>query len=299
MSFDINKLKLSGRIASTVRDYSIKLVKPGVRASEVCERLESYIIELGGYPAFPCNFSVNSVAAHYTPGLSDDVIVSERDIVKIDIGVHIDGHIADTAITIDLSGEYGKLIEASQRALETVTSIMKPYISLYEIGRTIESEIKALGYKPIRNLSGHNIGLYVVHAGLSIPNYADRTLYYTRIPPNTIIAIEPFATNGRGQVKEVLQVNIYSYTGRKPKIGLTSKENEILEYIIGRYKTLPFTPRWLKNISDQRELEEIIRTLRTKGVLHGYPILIEAGNGLVSQFEHTFYITENEVIVIT
>jgi methionyl aminopeptidase len=296
---DLDKLMLAGRVASRVRDYARGLVKPGVRASEVCEALERLMVELGGSPAFPCNFSVNDVAAHYTPGLVDDVVVSEGDVVKVDVGVHVDGFIADTAITVDLSGNYGKLLEASLRALEAAISSIKPYVSLYEIGRALELEIRSLGFKPIRNLSGHNILRYLVHGGMSIPNYADRSLHRIRIPPGSIIALEPFATNGKGLVIDKQLVNIYSYTGRKPKIALTEQEARLLEVIVERYKTLPFTPRWLKGLFETEELNHLTRSLRVKEVLHGYPVLVEAGGGIVSQFEHTLYVTESDVIVVT
>jgi methionyl aminopeptidase len=94
-------------------------------------------------------------------------------------------------------------------------------------------------------------------------------------------------------------VNIYSYTGRKPKMALTEQETRLLEIIVDRYKTLPFTPRWLRGFFSNEELNNISKSLRVKGVLHGYPVLVEAGGGMVSQFEHTLYITDSDVIVVT
>ena len=296
---DLGKLRLAGRIAASVREYSKSIVKPGARASEVCMRLEKLIVELGGSPAFPCNLSINDTAAHYTPCFDDDIIIPESSLVKVDVGVHIDGYIADTATTIDLSGEYGKLVEAAEKALEAVISHVKPYTSLYEIGRVIEQEIRSRGFKPIRNLSGHNITRYRVHGGLSIPNYAERSNRSTRLAPGSIIALEPFATNGRGFVVDKQVINIYSYTGRKPKIALSDKEAWLLEVIIDRFKTLPFTPRWLVDVANPLELDRYIKALHAKGALHGYPVLVEAGGGMVSQFEHTLYISESDVVVVT
>ncbi|MEN2999875.1 MAG: M24 family metallopeptidase [Acidilobaceae archaeon] len=145
---ELEKLRQAGRIAEELKGEARRLVKPGRRASEICERLEALTRELGGSPAFPCNFSVNSVAAHYTPGLSDDVTVGEKDLVKVDVGVHVDGYIADTAITIDLSGEHGRLLEATERALEEAVAVVKPFVSLYEIGRAVENAIRSFGFRP-------------------------------------------------------------------------------------------------------------------------------------------------------
>ncbi|MFN4046180.1 MAG: type II methionyl aminopeptidase [Acidilobaceae archaeon] len=294
---DVERLKAAGRIAVASREYAVSLVKPGALALEVCESIERFIVENGGLPAFPCNLSINDVAAHYTPGLGDTSVIPEGAVVKVDIGVHVDGFIVDTAATVDLSGEYGKLLEVTMRALEEAVSVVKPYVSLYDIGRVIEKAIRDGGFKPIRNLSGHNIGRYVVHAGISIPNVADRSLYRLRIQPGTLIALEPFATNGKGLVVNGPTINIYSYTGRGPKMGLTYLEAELLEHISREYKTLPFATRWLKDWKE-KDVESLLRLLHSKGALHGYPVLIEAGRGVVAQFEHTVLVTESDAIVL-
>ena len=292
-----DKLIRAGKIAAEARDYGASLVKPGASAREVCEEVESLIRKRGAEPAFPCNFSVNEVAAHYTPGVSDDVRVKEGDVVKVDVGAHIDGYIADTAITVDL-GDHSDLLEAVRAALAAVESIMKPNIRIYDIGRTIEATIKKRGFKPIRNLTGHTIGRYLIHAGTSIPNYAERTTFYKRLKPGTLVAVEPFGTNGRGMVREGSTTNIYSYTGRRPRHNLNVEEAEVLNYIVSKYKTLPFTPRWLAEEFGE-EVEGIVKRLEAKGVLYGYPVLIEAGRGLVAQFEHTFLILRDRVVVTT
>ncbi len=295
----LGKLLRAGEIAEAILDEAGKLLVPGASARKICERLESRIVELGGRPAFPCNFSVNEVAAHYTPGIEDDIILEGDEVVKVDVGVHVDGYIADTARTFDLSGKHEKLLEAARDALQAVISAMRPGISLYEIGRRIEQAIRRKGFKPIRNLSGHTISRWIIHAGISIPNYGDRRAAAIRLRPGTIAAIEPFATNGRGMVKDGSIVNIYAYTGKTPRIPLSEEEAKILHYIIEEYKTLPFTPRWLTSRFPPEIVRETVKSLTAKGVLYDYPILVEAGKGLVSQFEHTFVILNDRVIVTT
>ena len=288
----------AGRIAAEAREYAAGLLRPGASARAVCEEVEDFIVRRGGQPAFPCNFSVNEIAAHYTPGIRDDVRLQGDEVVKIDVGVHIDGFIADTATTVDLSGRWGRLLEAVRSALEAVVSTVKPGISLYMIGRTIETTIKRHGYRPIRNLSGHTIGRYLIHAGTTIPNYADRSSFYKRIRPGTLFAVEPFGTNGKGLVREGSTTNIYSWTGRTPRKPLTSEEQQLLQHIAMKYRTLPFTPRWLEPEYGPR-VEETIRSLAGKGALIAYPILVEAGKGTVAQFEHTFLALNDKVIVTT
>lgn len=295
----VEKIIKAGEIGARVRELATSLVKPGASAREVCSRVEEYTLELGAKPAFPCNFSVNEVAAHYTPGLDDDVRLTGVEVVKIDVGVHVDGYIADTAATVDLSGVNGPLLDAARSALEQVVRIMKPNIRVYDIGKAVEAAIKKHGYRPVRNLTGHTIGRWIIHAGTQIPNYPDRTTFHKRLRPGTLVAVEPFATNGRGLVRDGGVVNIYSYTGKRGRYKLSPEEEEVLEYIVENYKTLPFTPRWLLERFDKETITQAIRTLTAKGIIYPYPILVEASKGLVSQFEHTFLILEDRVIVTT
>ncbi len=295
----VKKLVEAGRVAAKARDYGVSLVQEGESARRICERIEQYIVNSGAQPAFPCNISINEVAAHYTPGAMDDVEVPKGAVVKIDVGAHVDGWIADTAATVDLSGGNESLLRAVEEALEAAVGIARRGTRFYDIGKAIQAALKRHGYKPIRNLAGHTIGRYLIHAGRSIPNYPDRTAFIHRLQPGMIAAIEPFGTNGRGMVVEGGTVNIYAYTGRGARIALSEEEARALELIKERYRTLPFTPRWLAQDLGPEKADSIVRRLAAKGVLHAYPVLVEAGKGLVAQFEHTLVVLEDEVLVIT
>ena len=294
----IDKLVQAGRIAAEAREYAARLLAPGVSAREVCERVESFIVERGGRPAFPCNFSVNHVAAHYTPGVRDDVVLEGSEVVKIDVGVHVDGYIADTAVTVDLSGKYGKLLEAARSALEAAMRVVRPNVRVYDIGKAVEAAVRRHGFRVVRNLTGHTIDRWIIHAGTSIPNYPDRTGLVQRLRPGTLVAIEPFATDGRGIVRDGGTVNIFSLMRRK-KASLTSEEQAILDFVEREYRTLPFTQRWLAKAFPEIDVDAVVKRLAAKGVLHGYPILVEAGRGMVAQFEHTFLILKDRVVITT
>lgn len=289
----------AGRVAAKARGYGASLVKPGESCRRVCEAVEEYIRSLGAQPAFPCNISINEVAAHYTPGLRDDCFIPEEGIVKLDVGAAVDGYIADTAVSVALDERAQRLVDAALEALEAVMRLLKPGVRLYDIGRTIEQVARRRGFRPIKNLSGHSIGRYVIHAGLTIPNYADRTSWIRKLTPGLIVAIEPFMTDGRGMVVEHRVVNIFSYKGRKPRMPLTSIEDKLISTVEKRFKTMPFTLRWLIDVAPPEDLEKATLNLVAKGAFHAYPVLVEAGRGLVSQAEHTFYIGRDRVYVIT
>ncbi|MGC9112074.1 type II methionyl aminopeptidase [Acidilobus sp.] len=296
---EISRILEAGRIGAEARELGASLVKPGASAREICDEVESLIIKRGARPAFPCNFSVNEVAAHYSPGIDDDVRVPDKAVVKVDVGASVDGYLSDTAVTVAIGSEsFQQLALAAKSALDRVAEVMKPDVRVYDIGKTIESVIKSMGFKPVRNLTGHTIERYTLHAGLSVPNYAERALFYHRLRPGTQVAVEPFATTGRGLVIDGPRAYIYSATGNRPQ-RISEAARQLLEYILSHYGTLPFAKRWLYPEWKRKEIEAGLVELIKARALVEYPVLIEASRAPVSQFEHTFVITRDGVIVAT
>jgi len=274
-------------------------VKPGVKLEEVAEKVESYIRELGGQPAFPLNISINEVAAHRTPIIGDDEVIPEESVVKVDIGVQFNGYIADTAVTLVFNDKYNKLAEAAADALEKALLAVGPGVRFSEVGAVIETTIKKHGYKAIKNLSGHSLDQYTIHAGDVIPNFKD-PLSYGKFKVGRAYAIEPFATNGEGVVVDLKQAQIFVLRKSRPGFGLTREERELLGVVVDRFKSLPFCERWLRDvISDVGRLRNVIRGLVRKKYLRQYPVLVERKAGLVTQFEETVYISKDGVIVTT
>lgn len=278
----------AGEIVRKVKEEVVKLVKPGVKLLDVAEFVENRIIELGGKPAFPCNISINSDAAHFTPKKGDERVFKEGDVVKIDIGAHVDGYIADSAITIDL-GDNGDLVECAKKALENAIEIIHAGVNTAEISEVIDKTIRDFGFKPVVNLTGHGLDRYVAHAPPTIYNV--RVERGVELKEGMVIAIEPFATDGVGRVVERSECEIFSLIAVK-KLRL-KQERDLVNYIVENYKTLPFARRWL-NVPDL-----ILIRLVKQGVLRAYPVLSEVSGGLVSQFEHTVIVEENGCKVIT
>ena len=268
----------AGKIAAQVLEYGKKLVKINENILEVVEKIENEIIKNGAFPAFPVNVSINDMAAHFTPNDEKDLVFKENDLVKLDVGVHVNGFIGDNALTIDL-GDNKDLLKASQLALNEAVKLAKPGIKIHEIGKIIEKTIKEFGFNPIRNLSGHGIEQYEQHSGLTIPNYDnDDNL---ELEESQVIAIEPFATNGMGLVQDGKPSNIFKVVNVKPIRDNISRD--VLRYIIQEYKTLPFAKRWLFKKFDSFKVNFALRNLERESILHNYPQLPEKSQGLVSQ----------------
>ncbi len=290
---DIDNYKKAGEISIETKKYARQLIKPGMALLDIADKIEGKIKELGGELAFPVNLGINEIAAHYTPYSDDET--EAQGLLKVDIGVHVEGAIADTAFSLDLSkdGEYKKLIEASEKAVEDAIKTIKKDTTLSEIGLTIQQTIAANGFSPIRNLSGHKLDLYTIHAGLTIPNYENNN--QTKIEDGAY-AIEPFSTTGQGIV----------YDGGKSGIYRLEKEGSVrdpsarkmLDYIKENYKTLPFCERWLaKEFGSRTRLSLLF--LEKVGIIEQYAQLIEKSHAPVAQSEHTIIIEKGKVEVTT
>ena len=288
-----SKILKAGEIARQVKEYAKSIIKTNMSLLEIAEKIESEIIKLGGKPAFPVNLSINEIAAHYTPSYNDETV--SHGLLKIDIGVQVDGFVADIAFSVDLenSKENKKLIEASERALSNAIQKFRLGISLGEIGKTIQQTIESEGFVPIINLSGHEMKEYELHAGLMIPNVDNKM-------PDKITrglyAIEPFATNGSGRVVEGKPSGIYLLVNDKNV--RNNEARKILNFIIEEYKTLPFCSRWIVKKWGTRSLFAL-KQLEENGNLHNYPQLIEVSKAKVSQAENTILVEDKEVKVTT
>ena len=288
------KYKLAGRIAGEARNLGIDLAKDGVSVLELVEEAEGLIRKRGAKPAFPTNVAIDSVAAHYTPKSEDRLRLEKGNVVKIDVGVHVDGYIGDTAASVEISTRnWTKLIEASETDLEIAIDLVKPNAPIRMIGGAIERSIERSGYTPVANLTGHSMERFSLHSGKSVPNILDDTSTKTLF--GEVLAIEPFATNGAGKVSGKRSGNIY----RLLKMGDAKKQraNDLLEYIKKEFNTLPFAERWCTEF-DGRALGSLQRLLR-KRLIYTYPILSDIGKGMVSQAEHTVVVTDGGCHVTT
>lgn len=285
----LEKYRSAGRILAEVLAEARPRVETGASLLDVANFVEDAIRCKGGHPAFPCNISLDRNAAHYTPSPKDLSTFGES-MVKLDIGVHVDGYIADAAITIDLSG-HDKLTEASKAALEAALDIVRPGANTAQIGKVIEETITGYGYRPVYNLTGHGLSRYQAHDEPAVPNKAMEK--GTVLKEGDVIAIEPFATNGSGRISEGPINEIYGFSAPRP-VRLPAARS-LLKEITENYRTLPFARRWLKGERAEYALMLLLRS----GAVHPYPVLWEVEGSLVSQAEHTVVILEEGCEVTT
>ena len=288
----------AGKIASVVRERARKKYHVGSTVFRICESIEAEIRELGGVPAFPVNVSLNDIAAHYTAEPNDILEVKDSDILKIDIGVQLDGYIADTAVTVCYDPKSEALVKVAEMALNEAVKVAKADTKANDIGAAVENTILKQGFKPIQNLSGHSLERHTIHAGRSIPNI--RTIGPSfRLSSNQAYAVEPFVTtkDGQGVVYEGRIRNIFSITSRKPS---KNQDADIfLAQLWDKFRTLPFAIRWITDLYEEQKARQLIEFLVKKRNVHAYPILVEGNGKIVSQAEHTLIPGTNSNYVIT
>lgn len=285
------EIRRAGKLARDVLKDACAKVAEGVKYSDISDFVDEAIAKAKAGPAFPVNISVNEVAAHYTPTSGDDSVFEKGDVVKIDLGVHVDGYPSDTAATV-IVGENARGAElktASEEALAAATAALKLGTSLQEVGKAIETAISARGFQPIRNLTGHSMARWDLHAGLSVFNYDTPN---DVLEPDTLIAVEPFSTNGAGKVLESKPSSIYKLLGPVPQRLPGAKK--LLARIFSDFQTFPFAQRWLRP-TELLHLPQLVAS----GAVHRYPILMEEAKGIVAQSEHTFLVGEKEIEQIT
>jgi len=285
----LEKYRTAGSLAARILKDGAQQIRVGSSYLELVESIEARVKEEGAELAFPLNLSLNEDAAHDTASWSDERTLKKGDVVKLDLGVQIDGYIADTATTVDL-GTNSLLLDASREALEAAIRTVKPGATAGDLGAAVQKEIEGRGYRPIANLTGHGLGQYVLHQSPTIPNIAVNGGVV--LEEGMVFAIEPFATTGSGHVREKTKIEIYSQISAKP-IRIPAGRT-ILEKIHDR-KGLPFSRRWL----GERKLDLALPALIRSGNLHGYPVLADVPGSLVSQHEHTVIVTVDGCIVTT
>jgi len=293
----LEKFRLSGKILRNTREEMKLFVRENMPIVQVCEKAEKLIREKGGKPAFPCNVSINEVAAHYTSPPNDERRIPEKTIVKVDIGVHVDGYVTDTAFTACFNPEYKSMADAAEHSLKVAIANIHPEMATSKIGGIIENDIKNRGFKPIANLTGHSVGRYLIHAGTSIPNVAQFSL--TKVKAGEVYAIEPFVTlpEAVGRVEDGSEIAIFRLV--KAKSVKNPYAKQLLKHIEDNFKTLPFAERWLKGVVPKEQHREAFKELLASKTLMGYPIFVEVSRKPVAQAEHTVLITGDSCEILT
>lgn len=289
----LKKYKLAGQIAGKSLLLGKKLIMVGGKPVDVLDKIEDFILSKGAGIAFPSQISFNTTAAHECATDDDTSTFKDGDMIKLDVGVHVDGFVGDNALTINLGETNKQLRDASKKALESALKVVRPGIKTSVMGKAIQDTIIGEGFRPIHNLSGHGIGKYKIHTFPSIPNI-DTGSDAPILKEGMAIACEPFATDGKGEVQDGGMATVFMLTNnlRNVRSPLT---RPVLQHI-KTYEGLPFTTRWLTRKFGDGKAKFAIKDLIQQNIIHPFPPLVERGKGIVSQHEHSIIVLDKPII---
>ncbi|MDX1797248.1 MAG: type II methionyl aminopeptidase [Candidatus Lokiarchaeia archaeon] len=291
----------AGKGVIAAKKLAKKIIEPGQLFLEIANKCEAEIMKSGCELSFPINMSLNEVAAHYSPPIGDQTKIPEKGLLKIDIGAHFNGYIADSAFTINID-EDPKLqnyVDAAKEALQAAIDRFNPGVKLYELGEVIAEKIINRGLRPITNLGGHELKQYNLHAGPFIPNYKEK-MHNQIIKVGDAYACEPFATSGIGKVDNGKNWYILRFL-KKVKKNISYEHLAYMDKIEQNFKHLPFSPRWIENnqIIPSKQIQRTLELFIGKRILDKYYILIEKTNEPVAQEEHTIVIDMDGKKIVT
>ncbi|MFT4261274.1 MAG: type II methionyl aminopeptidase [Candidatus Woesearchaeota archaeon] len=283
----LNSYTQAGKIASSALKLGESLIKKQAPITKILDEVEQHILSKGAFPAFPAQISLNNVAAHQCSTDPDELI--PEGIIKLDVGAHVNGFIGDNALSVAIDAD-DSIIKASRKALNNALKIAKPGVFVRDIGKEIQTTIEDLGFKPVKNLSGHGLGNYQIHKSPSIPNY--HSLNTEKLNEGDVIAIEPFASTSTGIVSSAGNATVFNLTSLKPV--RSNFTREVLKKIKS-YKGLPFTSRWLIKEFGEGKTNFALRELKNNNMILEHPPLAD-DDGFVSQSEHTIIIKDKPII---
>ncbi len=290
------KLEEVGKISYEALQYAKGMVKPGAKMLDIAKAAEKYVMDKGYTLAFPTNISVNDEAAHYTPKYNDTKTIGEHDVVKVDFGARSGDFLSDCAVTVDLSGKYGKLVEATEKAVDAGISVAKAGTKVRDIGKEVEKIVRDAGFEPVKNLGGHGIKAGELHADIFIPNFDNGD--ETELEEGQTIAIEVFATDGEGYVKDGEAVEIFrKFEG----VQVRSKDSrEVASFIDESYSTYPFAARWLmEHFDSEFKVRSALNEFAIANGIETFPVLVERSKGIVAQTEKAMVVEKDSCTVIT
>ncbi|KAI9597345.1 peptidase M24, structural domain-containing protein [Syncephalis fuscata] len=305
------EVRRASEVHRQVRRYAQSIAKPGIKLWDLCEAIENgtrTLIEENGLVAgigFPTGVSINHCAAHYTPNPGDERELKADDVIKIDFGTHINGRIIDSAFTMAFNPQYNQLLAAVKDATNTGIREAGIDVRLSDIGAAVqevmesyEVEIDGKTYqvKPIRNLNGHSIDPYRIHAGKTVPIVKGGD--QTKMEEGEYFAIETFGSTGKGYVHEEGECSHFmkEYDVKFTPLRLP-RAKQLLATINTNFDTLPFCPRFLSRLGETRYLMAL-KNLVEAGVVSQHPPLVDVKGSYTAQYEHTILLrpTRKEVL---
>jgi len=246
------KMRIAGKLASKTLDMLTDFIKPGISTDEIDKLSYEFIKDNGGYsaPLYYRGFnkslctSLNRVVCH---GIPSDRILTESDVVNVDITTIVNDYYGDTSRMFsfgDVSVKAKNLIDTTYESMMRGIKILKPGIRLGDIGFEIESFVEEKGFSVVRDFCGHGIS-NAFHEPPNILHYGKKN-NGLELSPGMTFTIEPMINEGKYDVK-VLNDGWTAVTKDKSlsaqfehTIGITEDSYEIFTESVKGYRKPPY-----------------------------------------------------------
>jgi len=305
----VTKYQTAGKIANECLAKVIAAVVPGVKAVALCLVGDEAIEEATGKIyngkgkdgkkidkgiAFPTCISPNHCVGHYSPLVSEDTVeIKEGDIVKIDLGVHVDGYIAVVAHTLvcgaatPVTGRKADVQLAAWTAAECAVRMFKAGAKNHEITAMIAKVAEAYKCSPVEGVLSHQMKKHVIDANKVVINKAttEQQVKEATFELNDVFAVDIVMSSGEGKPKQLENRTTVFKRDLEQKYSLKMKTSRaFFSEVNARFPTLPFTLRAGK---DERAWRMGVVECKNHGMFVEYPVLYEKAEEVVAQYKFT------------
>ncbi|CAM8960341.1 unnamed protein product [Rhodiola kirilowii] len=306
----VTKYKTAADIVNKALQLVLSACKPTAKIVDICEKGDKFITEQTGNVyknvkrkiergiAFPTCISVNNTVCHFSPLASDDTVLEQGDIVKIDMGCHIDGFIAVVAHTHVLqegpvSGRAADVIAAANTAAEVALRLVKPGKKNKEVSEAMQKVAEAYDCKIVEGVLSHQLKQFVIDGNKVVLSVSDPETKVddAEFEENEVYAIDIVTSTGEGKPKllDEKQTTIYKRAVDK-NYNLKMKASRfIFSEISQKFPLMPFTVRSLDEKRAKLGLVECVN----HDLLQPYPVLHEKPGDFVAHIKFTVLLMPN------
>jgi len=203
---EVELIAAAGAVLAACLEHLAARVRPGITTGALDALAEEFIRSRGGVPTFkgyrgfPASIcaSPNDMVVHGIPGRQR---VEEGDLLSLDVGVTLEGYVADSALTVavgDVDREAERLMDVTRESLEAAIAQCRPGRRLGDVSHAVQVVVEGAGFSVVRSLVGHGVGREM-HEDPQIPNYGDPGRG-PRLEEGMVFAIEPMVNAGAHEV---------------------------------------------------------------------------------------------------
>ncbi|XP_008789134.2 ERBB-3 BINDING PROTEIN 1-like [Phoenix dactylifera] len=306
----VTKYKCAAEIVNKALQLVVSECKPKAKIVDICEKGDAFIKEQTGNVyknvkkkiekgiAFPTCISVNNTVCHFSPLGSDETVLEANDVVKIDMGCHIDGFIAVVAHTHvlqdgSITGRAADVIAAANTAAEVALRLVRPGKKNKDVAEAIQKVAAAYDCKVVEGVLSHQIKQFVIDGNkvvLSVSN-PDTRVDDAEFEENEVYAIDIVTSTGEGKPRllDEKQTTIYKRAVDKNYHLKMKASRFIFSEINQKFPILPFTARALEEKRARLGLVECVN----HDLLQPYPVLHEKPGDLVAHIKFTVLLMPN------